>query len=323
MKPDRILSLFAALVAAVCFSAIAQAQTPERMLAGFAPGGGVDILARIFAERWSEAIGRPVIVENKTGAGGLLAMEALKSAPPDGSMLILATNSNLAVYPHTVAKPMYNALTDFVAIAHTGHYSIALAISTKLPVKTLAEFVTWAKANPKQASFGSSGAGSLLQFFGQMIAQETGAPLTHIPYRGVAPAITDLAAGQIPAAVLPLGTILSQVRAGKARVLAHSGSSRSAEAPDVPTFKELGYAALEQSSWFGIFGPAGMSPDRVAKLNQIFVQAMQTSSVKERMARLDLEIEEMTPAQFAAKIKADYGQWGKMVKASGWDPSSH
>ncbi len=323
MKPSSILSLVTALVAATCFSASAQAQTPARMLAGFAPGGGVDILARIFAERWSEAIGRPVVVENKAGAGGVIAMEALKAASPDGDTLILAPDSNVVVYPHTVTKPAYNALTDFVGIAHTGSSPIALGISTKVPAKTLAEFVAWAKANPKQASFGSSGAGSVLQFYGQMIAQETGAPLTHVPYRGVAPAIADLAAGQIPAAVLPLGTILSQVKAGKARVLAHSGSKRSAAEPDVPTFKELGYPSLEQPSWFGIFGPAGMNPVMVAKLNQIFVQAMRTPAVKERMARIDMEIEELAPAQFAAKIKADYDQWGRVVKASGWDPSGH
>jgi len=323
MRPSSILSFVTLLVAAACFSASARAQTPDRMLAGFAPGGGVDILARIFAEKWSEATSRPVVVENKAGAGGVIAMEALKSAPPDGNTLILAPDSNVAVYPHTVTKPAYNALTDFVGIAHTGSSSIALGISTKVPAKTLAEFVAWAKANPKQASFGSSGAGSVLQFYGQMIAQETGTPLTHVPYRGVAPAIADLAAGQIPAAVLPLGTILSQVKAGKARVLAHSGSKRSAAEPEVPTFKELGYPSLEQPSWFGIFGPAGMNPATVAKLNQIFVQAMRTSAIKERMARLDLEIEELSPAQFAAKIKADYDQWGKVVKASGWDPSGH
>jgi len=323
MKPSKISTVAVALLAFACFAPAGQAQTADKMLAGFAPGGGVDILARIFAERWSEATGRPVVVENKVGGGGVMAMEALKAAVPDGNTLLLAPDSNVAIYPHTVMKPAYNALADFVGIAHTGSSSIALGISTKVPAKTLVEFVAWAKANPKDASFGSSGAGSVLQFYGQMIAQETGAPLMHVPYRGVAPAIADLAAGQIPAAVLPLGTILNQVKAGKARVLAHSGSRRSTAEPDVPTFKELGYPALEQPGWFGIFGPAGMNPATVARLNQIFVQAMRTQTIKERMARLDLEIEELTPAQFAGKIKADYDQWGKVVKASGWDPSAH
>ena len=323
MKPIRIRMLVFALVAAACLSAPVQAQSTAKMLAGFAPGGGVDILARVFAEKWSEAIGRPVVVENKAGAGGLIAMEALKAAPPDGNTLIVATDSSMVVYPHTVAKPAYNSLADFVGIAHTGNYNFGLGISTKVPAETLAEFVAWAKANPKQSSFASSGAGSSLQFYGQMIAQQTGAPLTHVPYRGVGPSVADLAAGQIPAAVLPIGSILPQVRNGKARLLAHSGSKRSAAAPDVPTFKELGYPALEQANWYGIFGPAGMSPDMVAKLHEIFQQAMRTPVIKERMGRLDLEIEEMSPARFAAMIKADFEQRGKVVKASGWDPSKH
>ena len=323
MKPIRIRMLVFALVAAACLSAPVQAQSTAKMLAGFPPGGDVDILARMLAEKWSEAIGRPVVVENKAGAGGLIAMEALKAARPDGNTLIVATDTSMVLYPHTVAKLAYNSLTDFVGIAHTGSYNFALAVGTKIPAETLAEFVAWARANPKESNFASSVAGSSRQFYGQMIAQQTGAPLTPVPYRGVAPSVADLAAGHIPAAVLPIGSILPQVRNGKVRLLAHAGSKRTAAAPDVPTFKELGYPALEQANWYGIFGPAGMSPDMVAKLHEIFQQAMRAPVIKERMEKLDLEIEAMSPAQFAAMIKADFEQRGKMVKASGWDPSKH
>lgn len=323
MKTAGKLLLSLAAIAALWTSSPAQAQAPARMLAGFPPGGGVDILARIFAEKWSEAIARPVVVENRAGAGGLIAMEALKSAAPDGNTLLLATDSNLTVYPHTVAKPAYNALGDFIGIAHTGDYAFALGIHAGIPAKSLGEFIAWAKANPKLANFGSSGAGSALQFYGSMIAQATGMPLTHVSYRGVGPAISDLAAGQIVAAVLPMGTVLAQVKAGKARVLAHSGARRTAGAPDVPTFKELGYPTLEAPGWFGIVGPSGMPPETVSRLNQIFVQAMRTAAIKERMARIDLEIREMTPAEFAELIKSDYERWGRVVKASGWVPASN
>ena len=323
MKFARVLLLVSNLALAACFSASLQAQAPARMLAGFPPGGGVDILARIFAERWSEATGRPVVVENRAGAGGLIAMEALKAAAPDGNTLILATDSNLTVYPHTVAKPAYDALADFVGVAHTGGYAFALGISASIPSKDLREFIAWAKANPNSASYGSSGAGSVLQFYGTMIAQATGAPLTHVSYRGVAPAITALAGGEVAAAVLPMGTILNQVKAGKARILAHSGAKRTAAAPEVPTFTELGFPALEQPGWFSIVGPAGMRPEVLTRLHGIFVQAMRTAAIKERMARLDLEIQEMTPAEFAALIKNDYERWGRVVKASGWVPAGN
>ncbi len=323
MKSKSVLSLLALLAGAAFFSASLRAQAPARMLAGFPPGGGVDILARIFAEKWSEAIARPVVVENRAGAGGQIAMEALKASAPDGNTLVLAPDSNLTVYPHTVAKPAYDALADFVGVAHTGGYAFALGISANVPVKDLREFIAWARANPNQASFGSSGAGSVLQFYGTLIAQTTGAPLTHVSYRGVAPAINDLAAGQIAAAVLPMGTILNQVKAGKARILGHSGARRTPGAPDVPTFKELGYPALEQPGWFGIVGPAGMRPEVLARLNELFIQAMRTPTIKERMARLDLEIQEMNPAEYAALIKSDYERWGRIVRASGWKPTGN
>jgi tripartite-type tricarboxylate transporter receptor subunit TctC len=300
----------------------ALAQAPARMISGFPPGGAVDILARVFAEEWSKSIGRPVIVENLTGAGGLLAMQNLKNAAPDGNTLAVSTDSSLMVYPHTVAKPLYNTFSDFTLIAHTGSTVYALAIGTHVPAKDFSEFVAWAKANPDKSSFGASGAGSALQFYGILIAQTVGMPMTHIPYKGVGPSVADMIGGQIAATVVPLGTVLPQVKSGKARVLAHSGTTRLASLPEAPTFKELGYPTLESPVWFGIIGPAGMQPDMVNRLNETFVQAMRTPFVRERMARLDLEIREMSAAQFAAMMKNDYERWGRVVKASGWKPGS-
>ena len=298
----------------------ALAQAPARMISGFPPGGAVDILARVFAEEWSKAIGRPAIVENITGAGGLLAMQNLKSSPPDGNTLAVSTDSSLVVYPHTVAKPAYDTFADFTAIAHAGGTVNALAIGTHVPAKSLGEFAAWAKANPEKSSFGASGAGSALQFYGLLIAQTVGMPMTHVPYKGVGPSIADVVGGQIAATVAPIGTLQPQAKSGKVRVLGHSGSARIAGAPEVPTFKELGYAALESPIWFGIVGPGGMRPELAGRLNETFVQAMRTPAVRERMARLDLEIREMSAAEFAAQLKADYERWGKIVKASGWKP---
>jgi len=311
---------FLFVVAALLACGAARAQAPARMISGFPPGGGVDILARIFAEKWSEAIGRPAVVENRTGAGGVVGMEAVKAAAPDGNTLIVAPDSNFSSYPHTVAKPAYDPIADFTAIALAGKYAFALCVSSTVPVNDLAQFIAWAKANPKSASYGSSGAGSLLQFYGVLISETVGAPMTHVPYRGVGPAINDVAAGQLAAAVLPLGTILPQVNAGRARVLAHSGSVRSPAVPNVPTFKELGYPTLEAPGWFAIFGPARMRPEVVNRLNDMFNSALRTPSVRERLVKLDLDIQEMTPAELAAMVKADTERWGRVVKSSGWQP---
>ena len=300
----------------------ALAQAPARMISGFPPGGAVDILARVFADEWSKAIGRPAIVENITGAGGLLAMQNLKNAAPDGNTLAVSTDSSLIVYPHTVAKPLYNTFNDFTPIAHTGSTVYALAIGTHVPAKDFRDFVTWANANPEKSSFGASGAGSALQFFGILVSQTAGMPMTHVPYKGVGPSVADMIGGQIAATVVPIGTVVPQVKSGKARVLAHSGSARVASLPDVPTFKELGYPTLESPVWFGIVCPAGMAPETVNRLNEIFVQAMRTPLIRERMGRLDLEIREMSAAQFGAMMKSDYERWGRVVKASGWKPST-
>ena len=292
-----------------------------RMISAFPPGGAVDILARVFAEELAKAGGRPMVVENITGAGGLLAMQAVKAAPPDGNTLAAIVDSSLVVYPHTTAKPAYNALADFTPIAHTGGTVMALVIGAHVPAKDLAEFAAWARANPKQSSFGASGGGATLQFYGGLIAQTLGIPLVHVPYKGVGPAVADMIGGQIAASIAPMGPVQPHLKSGKARALAHSGAGRIASAPEVPTFKELGHPALELPVWFGIIGPPGMKPDVAAKLNETLVQAMRTPGVRERMARLDLDVRELNAAEFAALVKADYERWGRIVRESGWKPS--
>lgn len=321
MRHPKLSSLVAALVLAVS-GTVAHAQAPVRMIAGFPPGGAVDILARVFAERLAEGIGRPVVVENRPGAGGQIAMEVLKAAAPDGNTLLVTPDSNMTVYPHTVAKPVYDAFKDFTPIAHTGNYDLGFGISANVPARDLREFVAWAKANPDKASYGSGGAGTVLHFYGLMIAEATGAPLIHVPYKGVGPAVADVAAGQIPAVILPLGILLPQVKAGKARLIVNSGAKRSQAVPDLPTTKEMGYRNLEVAGWFGIIGPGGMRADMANRLNEIFVAAQRTPAIRERMRNIDMEIQEMTQPEFAAKIRADYEMWRPIIKASGFTADS-
>jgi tripartite-type tricarboxylate transporter receptor subunit TctC len=299
-------------------SAIAQTRAPARMLVGYPPGGAVDVLGRIFAEPMGEALGRQVVVENRPGAVGQIAAEALKAAVPDGGTLMLAPDATVIFRPQTLAKPPFDPLADFAPVAHTGRWTFALGVQGGLPVKTLAEYVSWVKADAGRAVFASSGAGGSTHFFGMLLGQTAGVPLQQVPYKGAGPAILDVVAGHIPATIQPLGTLLAQARAGKIAVLGTSGRERSASAPEVPTFAEIGFPALTADAWFGIFAPAATPLDTVNKLNAAFVQAMRAEGTKDRMRNLDLEVREMSAAEFAAIVRADYARWGPIIRASGF-----
>jgi tripartite-type tricarboxylate transporter receptor subunit TctC len=201
----------------------AAAQTQYRILVGYPPGGVQDQEARIFADKLREATGRPFVVETRTGAAGQLAAEALLLAAPDGAPLLMTADSNISVYPHTVKKAAYSPLIDFVPIAHTGDYRIALAVGTAVPANDLRAFINWTQAQPGPSGYGTAGAGTNLHFYGVLLGQTTGARMSHVAYRGTGPAIIDLVAGHIPAAVLPLGSLLPHVKAGKIRVLGQTG----------------------------------------------------------------------------------------------------
>ena len=294
------------------------ARAPGHMLVGFPPGGNVDVLGRLFAAELAQSEGRPVVVENRPGAVGQIAAQALKAAAPDGNTLMLAPDASLVIRPQTLKNPPFDPLADFAPVAHTGNWEMAFAVNAGVPAKNLREFAAWAKADPSRQVFGSAGAGGSTHFYGLMLAQAMGVELRQVPYKGAGPAITDLVGGHIPSAVQPLGTLLQQARAGKIRILAVSGNRRSETAPEVPTAVEQGYPSLGVEGWFGIFAPAATPHDTVARLNSVFVQAMRTPAVKERMRNLDLGIREMTPAEFGALVKSDYERWKPIIKASGF-----
>ena len=317
-----ILSRPLVLVIAMLVASSAGAQAPVRILSGFPPGGVVDIVARIVAERMTEALGRPVVVETKTGAGGQIAGEALRSAAADGTTLMVAPDSNITAYPHTVKKPAFEPLKDFVPIAHTGNYDLGLAVGAAVPVTDFKQFVAWTIANTKDANYGTAGAGTILHFFGLLIAETTGAKMVHVPYRGAGPAITDLAGGQVSAVIVPLGLLVPNAKAGKIKLIATSGGKRSPAMPDVPTLKELGYPNLEAPGWFGLFGPAGMRQDLVDRYNEIIVRAMRTPAMRERMQSIDLEIRELSAAEFGVVVKESYERWGPIIRRSGFSADS-
>ena len=315
----RSICAFALVLAFEWTGAFAQAsRAPGKMLVGYPPGGAVDVLGRIFAETMSEVLGRPVVVENRPGAVGQIAAEALKAAAPDGNTLMIAPDATVVIRPQTLSKPPFDPFADFAPVAHAGNWTFALGVHAGLPVKTLADYASWVKADSARANFASSGAGGSTHFFGVLLGQTLGVPLTQVSYKGAGPAILDVVAGHVPATIQPLGTLLAQARAGKIAVLAMSGTQRSPGAAQVPTFAELGYPSLTVEGWFGIFAPVGTSAETVAKLNRAFVQAMRASVVRDKMRNLDLEAREMSPAEFAGVVRADYRRWGPIIRASGF-----
>jgi len=320
-KARRLYAVAAALIVSASVGAV-QAQTSVRILSGYPPGGAVDALARVFAEKLAEALEKSVVVETRTGAAGQIAATALKASAPDGNTLLVVPDSAITLYPHTVKTPAYDTLNDFVPVAHLGSYDIGFGVGAAVPATSLKEWAAWVKSSQKNGTYGSPGAGTNQHFLGLMLGTATGLPLDHVAYRGVGPAVADLLGGQVPALMLPLAQMLPQIKAGKIRILAHSGGRRSAVAPDVPTFKELGFQTMEVSGWYCLIAPAGMRQEVLARYNDIANKSMRTPFVRDRMRALDLEIHEMTPAEISAKLRAEHERWRPIVKASGFTAES-
>jgi tripartite-type tricarboxylate transporter receptor subunit TctC len=322
-----IASLYRALavLALTLCSGLGQAQAPStaRIMIGFPPGGAMDIVARLVVADLAEALGRPFIAETRAGAGGQVAAVALKNAAPDGNTLLIVVDAHLVLAPHTFKKLPYDPLNDFAPIAHAGKYELGLVVGANSPVKHFREWASWVKADLKNATYGTTNAGSALHFLGLMIAQATGvSQVLHVPYQGSGPMFIDLSGGRLPSAVFTLGPAVAYAKGGKVRVLAQAGERRTPSAPDVPTFKELGYPDVMASGWLAIMAPAGIRPELQHRLNQILIQAMRTPRVRDRMLAIDLEIIEMSPADMTALIRKDYQRWAPVVKASGFTADS-
>ncbi len=321
MRALRRGAIAALFLLAVSGSAFAQSG-PIRILAGFPPGGNVDILARVFADQLGKATGRTAIVVNKPGAAGQIAAEALIASPPDGDTLMVAPDATVVERPLVMSKPPYDAVKDFAAVAQTGAQDYAIALTTKIPPTTLRDFAAWAKAHPEGANFASLGEGGVTHFLGLLVGEAIGVPLRHVPYNGAGPANNAVMAGEVSSTVQPIGTVVHQAEAGTLRVVAVTGRERSASFPNAPTMVELGYPVVA-TSWFGVFAPARTPPATVARLNAFFIQAMRTPQIQAQMKNLLLDVHELTPAQFEDLIKSDSEHWRPIIKASGFTIDAH
>ena len=312
----------AALLASLGRQAWAQALDSTKVIAGFAPGGTADVVSRRVADKLHPGYAKSAVVENKTGAGGQIAVQFVKAAAPDGATMLLTPMSMLGIYPHTYKKLPYDPVADLTPVSAAAVFDYGFAVGPMVPasVKNVPEFLAWCKANPTLANFGSPAAGSSPHFIGALLAHSAKVDLRHVPFRGTQPAVLDMIGGQIAAVSGPTGEFAQHVAAGKCRLLSTSGPKRSKFTPQTPTLQEQGFKDMAFTEWFGFFLPAKAAPDVVQRLNSAIRTALASQEVIDGLALSYLEVMPSSPAQLAAMLKADTELWGPLVKAVGFTP---
>jgi tripartite-type tricarboxylate transporter receptor subunit TctC len=293
-------------------------ERPVKIIVGFAPGGTADLIARVVADKLKDTLGQAVIVDNRPGAAGRIAADAVKAAAPDGTTIMVMPIGPMAVVPHTLKSISYDSVKDFTPIGLGATFQFALGVGPESGAKTWAEYVAWVKANPAKASYATSAAGSLPHFIGVLLSREIGIDMLHVAYKGSGAYINDLLGGQVPAAIDAIADLTEYHRAGRIRILASSGATRSTALPDVPTFTELGLKNVVATGWFGFFAPANTPKPTVELLNRGINKALQSPDVVEKLSKLGMDPATSTPEEFAKIVASDYAKWGPIVKASGF-----
>jgi len=316
----------AALLSGLATRATAQAAAFDtvKLITGFPPGGTSDTICRRVASKLAPGYGKSVVVENRAGAGGQIAIQGFKSLPPDGTALLQTPMSMLGIYPLIYKKLQYDPVNDVMPVSLGAVFDFGFAVGPAVPasVRNVPEFLDWCKANPTQANFGSPGAGAVPHFIGVLIGRSAGVDLKHVPYRGTQPAILEMIGGQIQAVSGPVGEFIQHVAAGKCRLLATTGAQRSKFAPTVPTLLEQGLKDMAFNEWFGFYLPAKATPEVVQRANAALRTALAEREVIEGLELMGLESRSSSPAELAAMLKADGERWAPVVKAIGFTADS-
>jgi tripartite-type tricarboxylate transporter receptor subunit TctC len=317
----RTLCLGLFLVAAAWITgAAAQSGYPSkplRLVCPFPPGGVVDTVSRIVAQKLSESLGQSVIVDNRAGAGGNIAAELVAKSPADGYTLLTGTIATHAINVSLYSKMPYDAERDFVPISMAATNTNLVLVNPKFPVGSIAELIAYAKANPGKLNYGTAGSGTAQHLAGELFKTTAGIEMVHVPYKGAGPGINDLLAGEIPLMFVDISISLQHVRAGRLRALAVTGGKRSLQLPDVPTIAESGLPGFDVIAWFGVFAPAGTPRDIVTRLNADIMRGLGVQEVRERLLAVGLEAVTSTPEQLGAFVKSEIAKWSRVVKASG------
>jgi tripartite-type tricarboxylate transporter receptor subunit TctC len=311
---------FTALAAAASLMPLAHAQADKtlKVLVGFPPGGSLDIVSRVLAEKMKDDLKVNIVIENRAGAGGRVAADLLKASPADGSVVMITPIVVPVLAPLVFSKLNYNPATDFAPVGHVCNFNFALSVPASLPVKNVAEFVTWLKANPQKANFGSPAPGSLPHFFGEMLSRDAKADMVHVPFAGGSALMNALMGGQVSAGIDVLLEALEAHKSGKVRILATSGDKRSAVLPDVPTFKESGFPNIVASGWFAMYAPAKTSAASIEAINRALNKALTHPEVLDRFGKLALEAGGGSAADLTKLEQASTARWAPVVKATGF-----
>jgi tripartite-type tricarboxylate transporter receptor subunit TctC len=317
----RILQriLLGALVAASAAYASAQTYPSKaiRLVVPFPPGGTTDILAREVGQRLTEVFGQPVVIDNRPGAAGNIGSDIVAKSAPDGYTLLLCTVSSHAINPGLYSKLPYDHIKDFAPVILVARVPNVLVVNPDVPVNTVADLVKLAKERPGQINFASSGSGTSIHLSGELFKTMAGVDMVHVPYKGSAPALTDLIGGQVQIMFDNLPSSLPQIKAGKLRAIAVTSAQRAPALPNVPTIAESGLPGFEATSWFGVLAPAGTPPAIITRLNAEIDKWLQSPEAKEKLLAQGAAAAGGTPEQFATYIRSETEKWAKVIKASG------
>ncbi|AMO21853.1 Bug family tripartite tricarboxylate transporter substrate binding protein [Ramlibacter solisilvae] len=307
-------------------AAFAQLFETVKIINGFPAGGTADATSRRVAERMGGTAytKNAAVVDNKPGAGGRIACEVVKASKPDGSTLLLTPYSMMSIYPHIYQKLSYDPFKDFVPVSIAAVMTHALSVGPMAPasVKSVRDYLAWAKANPDKASYGSPAAGSTPHFLAALLGLNTQTELKHVPYRGSAPAVADMIGGNLASCSTPTGDALANHRAGKVRILATSGAQRTPFTPEVPTYAEQGFPDLTTEEWFGFYAPAGTPASVVSAANASINQALKEKTVIDSLALMGLVAQGSTPAEMDKSQRDEHTRWGPLVKKIGFTAES-
>jgi tripartite-type tricarboxylate transporter receptor subunit TctC len=290
---------------------------PVSLLIAFPPGGPSDVLSRIVGKKLDQILGQPFIMDNRPGAGGNIAAEAAATAPADGHTLLMGNNSILATNAALYKKINFNAERDFAPISLVGSQANILVVNPNVPAKSMAELIALLRANPGKFNYASSGHGAAAHLSAELFKTEAKVDITHVPYKGAAPALTDVMAGHVQMMFATAASVVPHIRSGKVRALAVTPIRRTAVFPDLPTIDELGLKGFDATTWHGLVAPAKTPPDVIAKLHRATVEALKDPAVRKSLTGLGVDIVGNTPEEFAAYIKAEIPKWTAIVKASG------
>jgi len=322
--PKHVRRLLTTLVAigVLSLAGLAQAQTGTvKLLVGFPPGGGTDAIARTLADKLKDQLGMPVIVENKAGAGGQIAAQALKAAPADGLTLFLSHDHTISILPLVMKNPGFDPARDFVAVGGFATFVNALAVSGGTPATSMNEYVAWVRSQGAgKGTVGVPAPASVPEFLVQVIGQKYKLDLQAAPYRGSAPMMADMLGNQINAGVASIPDFIENHKAGKIRMVAVLGGARQAILPDVPTFAELGLAGFEDVPYYGIFAPTGTPQAAIDRFSAALAKVVAMPDVREHLTTMGLSVGYMTPKQLASREQAYSQTWARIIKASGFQP---